>query len=589
MLRGALPMLFITPLFALSFLPRIASVPNLQASFWAASGLLALWYLLVVVRARAEGWTLDFDFQAIKSHYVQAMVQGSVYVYWATAWPWVIGQAPLILAQILFAYACTMLLSWSRGRKWQLGFGPIPIMLSSNFFLCFKDDWFYLQFAMIAVGMLGKEFIRWQRDGRSTHIFNPSAFGLFIFSIALIATGKTDISWAEEIAINLGQPEHMFVFIFAVGLIVQYFFHVTLVTLCAAAALYVLNVLYFQATGIYWFVDAGIPIAVFLGLHLLVTDPATSPRTNLGRILFGIGYGASVFALYALLEWAGEPRFYDKLLCVPVLNLTVQVLDRIGRQSPLTRVGLFARIGRLDPRRQNLVHMGLWITLFAWMYATNFVGKDHPGRTMEFWSQACAEQRHNACRNVVSIEQNDCGAGDVSACMRVGSAVVERSLPSEDPLFALRSFSQACELGQSYGCARLSQLLNAESIGRLEAACSEGDAQACYILGSVNLMSLAGTQDHPAAIRFFGRSCDLGHAAACNVLGDAHKFGVGTTRDRLRAAEAYEQGCARASPVGCASLADLLSSGDGVDRDTSRAKALYLKACRLGMAAACKR
>lgn len=500
-----------------------------------------------------------------------------------------IGQAPLILAQILFAYGCNMLLSWSRGRRWQLGFGPIPIMLSSNFFLCFKDDWFYLQFAMIAVGMFGKEFIRWQKDGHSAHIFNPSALGLFIFSIALIATGKTDISWAEEIAINLGQPEHMFVFIFAVGLIVQYFFHVTLVTLSAAAALYLLNVLYFQATGIYWFVDAGIPIAVFLGLHLLVTDPATSPRTNLGRILFGAGYGASVFALYALLEWAGEPRFYDKLLCVPILNLTVQVLDRIGRTSPLTRVGLFARVGRLDPRQQNLVHMGLWITLFAWMYATSFVGKDHPGRTMAFWEQACNEQRHNACRNLVSIQQNDCGAGDVSACMRVGGAVVDHSLPSEDPLFALRSFSQACELGQSYVCARLSQLPNAESMGQLDKACAGEDAQACYMLGAINLLSLAGKQDHPTAIRHFSQSCDLGYATACNVLGDARRFGVGTARDRLRAAEAYELGCARASAVGCASLADLLTSGDGVDRDVSRAQALYLKACRLGMTAACNR
>jgi TPR repeat protein len=208
---------------------------------------------------------------------------------------------------------------------------------------------------------------------------------------------------------------------------------------------------------------------------------------------------------------------------------------------------------------------------------------------MEFWSQACAEQRHHACRNVVAIEQNDCGAGDVAACMRVGGAVIERSLPSEDPLFALRTFSQACELGQSYGCARLSQLLDAGSMSQLDAACTDEDAQACYILGSINLMSLAGTQDHPAAIRFFERACDLGHAAACNVLGDARRFGVGTTRDRLRAAEAYEQGCARASPVGCASLADLLSSGDGVDRDVSRAQALYLKACRLGMQEACKR
>lgn len=587
-LRGALPVLFIAPLFALSFIPRIASVPNLQASFWAASGLLALWYLLVVARARTADRALDFDFGAVKAHYVQAMVQGSVYVYWATAWPWVIGQAPLILAQILFAYTCNVLLSWSRGHKWQLGFGPIPIMLSSNFFLCFKDDWFYLQFAMIAVGMFGKEFIRWQRDGRSAHIFNPSALGLFIFSIGLIVTGQTSISWAEEIAINLGQPEHMFVFIFAVGLVVQYFFHVTLVTLSAAAALYVLNITYFQATGTYWFVDAGIPIAVFLGLHLLVTDPATSPKTNLGRILFGVGYGASVFGLYALLEWAGEPRFYDKLLCVPILNLSVQVLDRIGRASPLTRIGLFAKVGGLNPRRQNLIHMGLWITLFAWMYSTDFVGRGHPGRDIAFWQQACVEERRNACRNLVAIEQNECGAGDDAACLNVAGAVSRGSLPSDDPLLALRGFAQACEIGNPEGCARLVERLDQQSIASLEAACEDTDARACYILGSINLMALGGTQDHVAAVGFFNRSCQLGDASGCAVTGDAHRYGVGTTKDPLRAVSSYEQGCARSSAIACVNLAGLLRSGDGVYQDTRRAEALELKACRLGLTEACR-
>ena len=42
----------------------------------------------------------------------------------------------------------------------------------------FLGLWFLLQFVMLAVAALGKEFLRWQRDGRSTHIFNPSAFGL---------------------------------------------------------------------------------------------------------------------------------------------------------------------------------------------------------------------------------------------------------------------------------------------------------------------------------------------------------------------------------------------------------------------------
>lgn len=56
---------------------------------------------------------------------------------------------------------------------------------------------------------------------------------------------------------------------------------------------------------------------MFLGLHLLVTDPSTSPRTPLGRAIFGVLYGVGVFGLYALLGAFGLPTFYDKLLCMP--------------------------------------------------------------------------------------------------------------------------------------------------------------------------------------------------------------------------------------------------------------------------------
>ena len=41
--------------------------------------------------------------------------------------------------------------------------------------------WFALQFLMIAVGIAGKELVTWMRDGRRTHIFNPSALSLWIF------------------------------------------------------------------------------------------------------------------------------------------------------------------------------------------------------------------------------------------------------------------------------------------------------------------------------------------------------------------------------------------------------------------------
>ena len=86
-----------------------------------------------------------------------------------------------------------------------------------------------------------------------------------------------------------------------------------------------LGLAYYAITGTYYFFDSYVPIAVFLGMHLLFTDPSTSPRTELGRIIFGALYGLSTIALYALLRAAGLPAFYDKLLQVPLLNLLIQI------------------------------------------------------------------------------------------------------------------------------------------------------------------------------------------------------------------------------------------------------------------------
>ena len=108
----------------------------------------------------------------------------------------------------------------------------------------------------------------------------------------------------------------------------QGLFSVTLMTFMATLTLVLLNLAYTKMTGVYFFVDSNIPIAVFLGLHLLVTDPSTTPRSNLGRALFGVLYGLGVWISYAILIRCGVPSFYDKLLVVPLLNLTVKVVDQ---------------------------------------------------------------------------------------------------------------------------------------------------------------------------------------------------------------------------------------------------------------------
>jgi hypothetical protein len=301
-------------------------------------------------------------------------------------------EIPMIFSQLVFLYAFDALLSWSRGRKWRIGCGPLPIVLSTNVFIWFVDDWYVFQYLLMAVGALGKEFIKWNREGKRTHIFNPSAFTLAVFSIVLIATNTTYLTRGVAIATTLALPPHIYLEIFLLGLVVQYFFAVTLMTFSAAAVLILLNAIYNSVTGTYYFIDTQLPIAIFLGLHLLMTDPSTSPRTKLGRVVFGGLYGFANFVLYLVFQRVGIPEFYDKLLPVPVLNLSVQVLDRFARSGWLGRLTSWE--ARFQPKKSNLVYMGAWAALFLALLTSGSVDAPHPGASIEFWKKAYADGKY---------------------------------------------------------------------------------------------------------------------------------------------------------------------------------------------------
>src|SRR6185369_3952626 len=148
----------------------------------------------------------------------------------------------------------------------------------TNLFLWFKADWFYFQFVMVAVGFAAKELIRWNKDGRQTHIFNPSSFTLSIASLILLSTGMTGITWGPEIASTQYNPPHIYLWIFLVTLPAQFLFGVARMTWAAVLTTYTFCLVYFAVTGTHFFPELPIPIAVFLGMHLLFTDPSTAPR-----------------------------------------------------------------------------------------------------------------------------------------------------------------------------------------------------------------------------------------------------------------------------------------------------------------------
>jgi hypothetical protein len=581
-----LAFVFVLALVATLVLPGIQSQPGVTMPIIAAALGLGICLGALWLRQRRQGGELRVDVVIAKAHYVQTGVQIAVYAYWGWYWRPVYDHLPLILAQLLLVYAVDMLLSLTRRRRFALGFGPFPIVLSTNLFLMFKAEWFFLQFAMIVLGVLGKEFIRWKRNGRTTHIFNPSAFALFVFSVGLLVTGTTDITWGQEIATTLNRPPHIYLQIFLLGLIVQALFSVTLITLWSVIALVCLNLIYTAATGVYFFVDSNIPIAVFLGLHLLVTDPATSPRTSFGKVLFGVGYGIAVFALFGILETMGMPKFYDKLLCVPILNLLVPVFDRVGRVS----VGKLAWPDWLPYwlPKGNRAHMTLWIIVFVAMFSTGFVGKSHPGTEVAYWQSACNEGKRHACRNLLDLHTDNCAIGSPLAC-REAAELHNRGAPfAVNPLREGTLLARACDLGDEASCDHLAVFIKDGGELVLQRDCEARGGQSCYILGTLAMYGLGLDRDSGAAIVMWQKACDTGVGRACIDLGETWLFGRGVEAAPVRAAQVFRTACDAGHLPGCANLGLMYLGGSGIPEDEVRGRRLLQQACTKGLDAACK-
>ncbi len=555
------------------FLPLVNANSRLAWSFVGAIGALSVFLVLLWRQVAKTGRQLAYEFVPRPVHYVQFVMHSSIYAYWGWYWREVYRDIPLIVAQIVFVYALDMLLCWWRRDKWILGFGPVPIVLSTNLFLWFKPDWFFLQFLMISTGVLCKEFVTWQKDGRRAHIFNPSAIGLFLFSLGLILTHSTQITWGEEIAVSQQIPPHIYIELFCLGLVVQFLFSVTLVTLSAAATLYAMNLVYTHATGgLYFFVDSNIPAAVFLGLHLLITDPATSPKKNFGKIIFGSAYGAMVFGLYWLLGIFGVPTFYDKLLCVPPLNLTIKMLDRAS-DKVMSRV----RTPDWSPRTTNFAFMGVWITLFAVMYGTGFLGPTHPGADPEFWRNKCVAGNGTACRTWIQSMNIACSHGSSSACFTLGVAQNEGRVVPRDAAAAGKNFAHACELGLKDGCAGILRVA-AEGNGQVfQSACDRGDGESCFLLGSLYYGGEGLPRNPARAFALLQRSCSSGWSRGCAGLAECYRDGVGTPADTSRAIEEFDKACQGGVSSSCFSASSMYRQ----IKDFAKAKKALSRGCQI--------
>lgn len=501
----ALPVAFTLGLLAFTRLDSVSQNPNLLWSFQAAGFALLGWSGIFLVQALRRGRTFTLDIVLRKQHYLQACLQFLLIAYWGYYWRQVYASAHLIVAQLLFAYAFDILLGWSRRDTYSLGFGPFPVIFSITLFLWFKEDWFLFQFLLVATGFAAKELIRWNKDGRLTHIFNPSSFPLALFSIALLLTGTGDITWGFLIANTEFYPPQMYLFLFFIGLPGQFLFGVTTMTMSAVVTTVLFSLVYFVTTGSYFFFDSYIPIAVFLGMHLLFTDPSTAPRTELGRIMFGVLYGLSTVALYELLLRAGMPAFYDKLLQVPLLNLSVQVIDRVAQSKVMRRFDPAALGRSLSLPRRRLVYMSTWAIVFAGMSAAGIANDKHPGQWVPFWEKACASDAPRACDNLTFLKEGFCLDGSGWACNEAGIMQAERR---RDRVTASAWLQRGCNAGFAPSCDNLARL---NSTSALEHSPPRLEDYPFILRGSKGPI----TEREPAAL--YALACEQGWPDTCKA------------------------------------------------------------------------
>jgi hypothetical protein len=538
----------VVALAGIAWLPWMAN-PAVRYSLLGAAGLFAVW-LVYLLKTRSD---LEARIFIRRPHWIQTITHSSIYAYWGWHVDAVYPQVPLILAQVVFVFGLDLLLSWSRKRSWLIGFGPIPITGSTNLFLWFQADLYYLQLLMMASAFLSREFLRWRREGFDIHIFNPSGFALGLASVVLIATGSTALTHGSFIATTLGHAPYMYEWLFCTGILVQVLFGVNLVTMCAALTVFGGSFLWHALTGSWPLENDHIPIAVFLGMHLLITDPSTSPTQNGGKALFGVLYGLAVFPLYWGLLAIGTPSFYDKLIQVPILNLLVPLIERVGR--PLRWPGW-----KWSPKATNLLHIGIWSVLFFTVMREPL--KNHPGNSPMYWEGRCGPGDVRACQNMVATYESVCRRGVGPACLRLGDHFMEGTLVPAEEKRAAWLYEQGCKAGTARACGMLALAHEAGKAG------------------------LVVSNENAAVLRT--RACELGDAQACVEQAARLLDGRGLPRDPQAAAALLESACQRGLAQPCGVLGFMLERGQGIPADGVRARALYDQACRGGFEPACR-
>lgn len=278
--------------------------------------LLGVWALVLAGVRRP--WTWRFATRFRWNHFLPSGLQLVLFAYWAVYVQEVRVHLPLVALQVAWAVGFDALLSLSREGRWTASFAPLPIVLSTNLFVWFGQELAF-PLAIVAIALLSKAFLR--RGGR--HVFNPSGLGIVVVVLATYLVPGWEYR-APGHEFNL--PPHMAELILLLGLLPQRRFPIVLVTLPAFATLWMT-----EGSPI---LDLSPPPAawptVLLVLVLFATDPMTMPRTQPGKVLYGVLMGLGIGVVSLAFDLAGLPDAVAKVVPIPFLNAATPWIDRLA-------------------------------------------------------------------------------------------------------------------------------------------------------------------------------------------------------------------------------------------------------------------
>ena len=347
--------------------------PNWRPDWqWALLGLIIALLLLgaVLLWRRLKGLPpAEVEFYFKPTHALPAVLQTIIFSYWALYYRELGDYLPAIGIQVLFVFVMEAALSFASGRVWRASFGPLPITLSTNLFVLFTYGQGYLTLLALTLALLSKRWIR--RGGR--HVLNPSAFGTGVVGLLTLffpAIGYGDSAYQFALAPNMTE------LVLLLALIVQLRVPVVLVSASAVAGLLFVGLV----TGRISFSPFWAPVT--LVIVLLATDPATSPRTAVGRLLYGFSVGVLMRACGSTLEHVFDHDFYGKVLGVLLANCFVPWFDLLAARIKF-------KLSWLEPKF-NPAHVALWFIFMAW--GVGFAGNKSQDLT---WCTGCQAAHHD--------------------------------------------------------------------------------------------------------------------------------------------------------------------------------------------------